>query len=91
MIIYKNKTAEGVEVEINVQDNALKNGFKEGIATDLEVILTDKKQDQYQIEVFLHQNWTYTDVSEIMEKSMLQCDAPIISVKANIKGIVSQN
>ena len=87
----KSKTNDGVDVEIIISDNAEKSGFRIGHATDLEMILTDKKNDRYQADVFLKSGWTNSELQEIITATILNCVSPVKSIKATIKGVVSQN
>lgn len=87
----KNKHKEGVEIEIIISDHAEKSGFKIGTATDLELILTNQKNEQYQADVFLHSGWTNSDLQEIVAAAILNCYTKIISIKATIKGVISNN
>jgi len=87
----KQKTKEGVEIEIIISDNAEKSGFKIGHATDLEMILTDKNNDRYQADVFLKSGWTNSELQEIITITILNCETKVKAIKATIKGVVSQN
>lgn len=49
----QSKTRDGTEIEIIISDNAIKSGFSIGKPTDLEMIVTDKNNEQYQADVFL--------------------------------------
>ncbi|WP_288446506.1 hypothetical protein [uncultured Chryseobacterium sp.] len=87
----KNKTKEGVEVEIIISDNAINAGFKIGSPTDLEMILTDKNNDQYKADVFLKLGWTNSDLQEIITATIINCDTNVKSIKATVKGVISAN
>lgn len=87
----KSKTKEGVEIEIIISDNAEKSGFKIGNATDLEMILINKNNEKYQADVFLKSGWTNSELQELITTTILNCESQVKSIKATIKGVVSQN
>ncbi|RLJ34156.1 hypothetical protein CLU97_3650 [Chryseobacterium sp. 7] len=87
----KSKTKDGTEIEIIISDNAIKSGFSIGNWADLEMIVTDKNNGQYQADVFLKSGWTHKELQEIIAQTVLSCDAKVKRVKATIKGIVSVN
>jgi hypothetical protein len=82
----KGKTKEGIEIEIIYSEKAKKQMITEGKLTDLEMIITDKNQEQYQANVTLWQGWSFADLQEIVKESMLLCDASVIAVKATFMG-----
>ena len=82
----KGKTEEGIEIEIIYSEKAKKQMITEGKLTDLEMIITDKNQEQYQANVTLWQGWSFADLQEIVKESMLLCDASPIAVKATFMG-----
>ncbi|WP_294203047.1 hypothetical protein [uncultured Chryseobacterium sp.] len=85
------QTKDGVEIEIIISTHAINNRFRIGSATDLEMILTDVNNDQYQVEVFLKEGWTQGDLQEIITVTILNCEAKVSMIKAEIKGVVSLN
>lgn len=87
----RSKTKDAAEIEIIISDNAIKSGFSIGKPTDLEMILTDKNEEQYQADVFLKSGWTHKELQEIITQTVLNCDAKVKRIKATIKGIVSVN
>lgn len=87
----KGKAKDGTEIEIIISDNAIKSGFRIGKPTDVEMILTDKNNEQYQADVFLKSGWTHKELQEIITQTVLSCDAKVKRIKATIKGIVSVN
>lgn len=82
----KGKTDEGIEIEIIYSEKAKKQMITEGKLTDLEMIITDKNQEQYQANVTLWQGWTFADLQQIVTETMLLCDASPIAVKATFMG-----
>ena len=87
----KNKMPDGTEVEIIISDNAINSGFKIGNATDLEMVINTVKKDSFQAEVFLKKGWTPKELQEIIIETLINCESKAVSIKATIKGIVSQN
>jgi hypothetical protein len=87
----KRKTKDGTEIEIIISDNAIKSGFSIGNWADLEMIVTDKNNEQYQADVFLKSGWTHQELQEIITETVLSCDAKVKRIRATIKGLVSIN
>lgn len=79
------------EFEIIISDNAIANGFSIGKTTDLEMILTDIFNDQYQADVFLRKNWTANDLQSIIVETILNCPVNVKYLKATFKGVISSN
>lgn len=79
------------EIEIIISDNAISNNFKIGKSTDLQMILTDVFNDQYQADVCLKNNWIMEDLQQIVVNTILNCPANIIKIKATILGSISAN
>lgn len=87
----KSKLPDGTEVQIIIADNAIKSGFQIGNATDLEMIITTVKKDSFQADVFLKKGWQPKELQEIIVQTLLNCESKAVSIKATIKGIISQN
>ncbi|RLJ31395.1 hypothetical protein CLU97_0813 [Chryseobacterium sp. 7] len=87
----QSKTRDGTEIEIIISDNAIKSGFSIGKPTDLEMIVTDKNNEQYQADVFLKSGWTHKELQEIITRTVLSCDVKVKRIQATIKGLVSIN
>lgn len=79
------------EYEIIISDNAIANGFSIGKTTDLEMILTDIFNDQYQADVSLRKDWTANDLQSIIVETILNCQVNVKHLKATFKGIISSN
>lgn len=79
------------EYEIIISENAIANGFSIGKQTDLEMILTDIFNDQYQADVSLRTDWTASDLQSIIVETILNCHVNVKHLKATFKGAVSAN